>query len=107
MTVAETKSAKGFWLPVVVLLLLVAVTFFGEPLAGEREGSDDRAVALAESLGAEPVASLPFEPSEDAERWLFVLQGGLGIGLLMFAMRQLGKTSTMPGVRNENRSAEG
>lgn len=87
MPASQAKTLSSIWLPVGLLALLVAFTFFSDSLAGEREGSDDRAVELAESLGAEPVASLPFEPSESAEKWLFVLQGALGIGLLTLAMR--------------------
>lgn len=75
------------------LVLLVAVGFFQEELAGSLEGADDRAMAMAEAHGAVPVASLPFEPSERGEKWLFVLQGLLGVGLLTMALRPSRQTS--------------
>lgn len=75
------------------LVLLVAVGYFQEELAGSLEGTDDRAMAMAEAHGAVPVASLPFEPSERGEKWLFVLQGLLGVGLLAMALRPSRQTS--------------
>lgn len=78
---------------VLLLGLLVVLTFFSDTLAGERVGSDDRAVAMAESHGAEPVAFLPYELPEDAERWLFLLQGGFGIALLAMALRRVKPSS--------------
>ncbi len=88
------------WLLLFTLALLVAVSYFQEELAGALEGSDDRAVTLAEAHGAVPVASLPFEPSERGEKWLFVLQGLLGVGLLAIALRprpQARRNSTASG----------
>jgi ABC-type cobalt transport system substrate-binding protein len=87
MTNKPFRLPGSAWLTLAALALLVAFSFFSETVVGERDGSDDRAVELADSLGAEPVAALPFEPSESMEKWLFVLQGALGIGLLGFALR--------------------
>lgn len=76
-------------LVVILLLGLVAASFFQTEIAGALDGTDDRAMALAEAHGARPATSLPFEPDEVAERWLFVLQGLLGVGLLAVSLRLL------------------
>ncbi len=71
-----------------LLYIIVAAAFALAPVAisGEFAGTDDQATAAIGELRPDykPWAALPWEPSEEAEPWLFALQAALGVCFIAY-----------------------
>jgi cobalt/nickel transport protein len=67
---------------------MVAAAFTLAPVAisGDFAGTDDQATAAISELRPDykPWAALPWEPSEEAEPWLFALQAALGVCFIAY-----------------------
>jgi cobalt/nickel transport protein len=94
---------KGTIIAVVVLVIIAFAIYFLPPLFlpdAEWEGSDDGGAEMVEEIAGdgfepwfEPVIEtiMGDELSEEAESWLFVLQGTIGVVILVICFVALNK----------------
>jgi len=95
-------------LTVIVLVIIAGAIFFLPPIFlpdAEWEGSDDGGAGMVEEIAGEgfepwfePVieTAIGGELSEEAETWLFVLQGTIGVLILVFGFIALNKRRKLP-----------
>jgi len=94
---------KSSIIAIVILVVIAAAIYFLPPLFlpdAEWEGSDDGGANMVEEINGDDFAPW-FEPvietvlgdelSEEAEVWLFVLQGAIGVVILVICFAALSK----------------
>ncbi len=77
----------------VLLYIIVAAAVVLAPvvISGDFAGTDDQATAAIGQLKPDykPWAAAPWEPSEEAEPWLFALQAAIGVGFVGYFVYRL------------------